>query len=442
MLACFVGATGRSVRVLGDDCNLAQFVTFGVPLDSTVKLNARIAGIETTMTLCGRNGEDIEEMKAKDELPGFMNSDRVSTEREFVAASYMRAHGVVDDSAGTKKLGLCSWLSAIEFATRSTSSAIAEAGSVTLTVLPGYSLHLTRPDGGRVLLAITSSALAAPVSTPLDAPTLREVTRALGEAMGREHAPGLELDLLREYDIDRLSYQLSERGKAFVWIGKKDNAPISDIDLLTRGGKQIKQRSLFANECDPCLVCGRPIYHRHKRSCDVRSKSHIRLLPNARVCYDCSTQFYTYRCRLCGADVTLDEATLTPQRDATHMCASAPGAPSTVMRTACQAPLRRHRMWGLLELVQDKANHALVAASAPALPRYLYIGDDRATPWERMGYISRWAHSIIGRRRRRVSASIVGHIDSFADHIIETILAHLRDSIRPPSDRLIGPLLN
>ena len=446
MHACFAGATGRSVCVLGDGCNPAQFVTFRVPLDCTVKLTALIDGVELSMTLCGRNGEDIAKMRANAALPGFlnyrMNGDLASTEREFVAASYMRAHNVVDDSAGTKKQALCSWLYALEFATLSTSPAIAETGSVTLTVLPGYALHLTRPKGDRAHLEITSAALAAPVRKPLDAPTLREVTLALGEAMGRAIAPGLELDLLLEYDLDGLSYQLSEKPDALVWTDKKDHAPIADVDLLTRGGKPIKQRALFANECDPCLVCGLPIYHWHKRSCDVRSKSHVRLLPNVRVCYSCSTQFYTYQCRLCGADVTLDKATLTPQRDQTHMCASAPGAPSTVMRTAGPAPLRRHRMWGLLELVQDKANHTLVAARAPALTRRMYRADDRATPWERLGYISRWAHSIIGRRKHRASAFLVGHIDSLADHIIQMILAHIRDSIHPPSHRWITPLLS
>ena len=99
-------------------------------------------------------------------------------------------------------------------------------------------------------------------------------------------------------------------------------------------------------------------------------------------------------------------------------------------------------MWGSLELVQDKASHALVPAHAPALPRYMYCGGDRATPWQRLEYISRWAHSIIGRRKHRALTGPTGHIDNLADHIIQMILAHIRDSIHPPSHRWITPLLS
>jgi hypothetical protein len=76
----------------------------------------------------------------------------------------------------------------------------------------------------------------------------------------------------------------------------------------------------------------------------------------------------------------------------------------------------------------------------------MYRGDDRATPWQRMEYISKWAHSIFGRRTHRESAFLVGHIDSLAEeglllllptHIIDRILAHIRDSIHPPSHRWI-----
>jgi hypothetical protein len=92
-----------------------------------------------------------------------MNGNLARTERESVAAWYMREHGVADDPAGTKKLAFCSWLYALEFATLATSPTIAETGSVTLTVIPGYSIHLTRPKtGSGADLKITSSAL--PVS--------------------------------------------------------------------------------------------------------------------------------------------------------------------------------------------------------------------------------------------------------------------------------------
>ena len=100
----FAGSGGPSVIVLGDDCNPAQFEPFVVPRECTVQLTALIAGTEIAMALCGRTGQDIAEMQAKAALPGYypyrMNSDLARTEREFVAASYMRAHGVVDDSAG------------------------------------------------------------------------------------------------------------------------------------------------------------------------------------------------------------------------------------------------------------------------------------------------------------------------------------------------------
>ena len=435
----FEGATCSSVAVLGDDCNPAQFKPFRVPSECTVSLTALIAGTEIAMTLCGRNGQDIAEMQTKAALPGYyhyrFNGEKASTEREVVAASYMRAHGVVDDSVGTKKQALCSWLYAIEYATRSTSPTIAETGPVTLTVLPGYSVHLTRPKtGSGADVEVTSVGLAAPHRKKIDEPTLRQVLIAVGEAMYR---PATEdpLDLLKEYDVTGLSYELSERKEGLVWINKKDHAPIADIDLLSRGDKPLKQRSFFASECDPCLVCGLPICHWFKRSCDVRSVDGISLLPAARVCYKCSTQFYTYQCILCGDDVTLDRTTLVQK----HTCiAGQQGSSATVTRIAGPAPLRNHRMWGSLELVQDKANHRLVPACSPALPRYMYCGDDRATPWQRLEYTSKWAHSIIRRRKHRASAFLVGHIDSFADHIIEMILAHIRDSVHPPSHRWIS----
>jgi hypothetical protein len=430
MSARFAGATDSSVLVLGDDCDPAQFEPFRVPPDCTVKLTAIIEGKQTYMTLCGRNGDEIEEMRAKAHLPGFsiyrMNGDLASTEREFVAESYMRAHGVVDDQAGTKKRAFCSWLYAVEFATSATSPTIAETGSVTLTVLPGYSIHLTRPkSGGGARVEIKSAALEGPLVKHIDAPTLHELTLALGEAMYRPAAMN-PLDLLKEYDVDNLSYERGDKPEGLEWINK-DGVPIAHIDLLTRGGKPIKQRSFFANECDPCLVCGLPIYHWYKRTCEVRNTSTIRLIPKARVCYPCSTQFYKYLCRTCGAD-----ATLAPYA---HVCAS--GTNGSVVRIPCPAPLRRHRMWGSLELVHDKANHSLVPTCAPALPHYVYCGDDRATPWQRLEYISRWAHSILGRRTHRASAFLVGHIDSFPTHIIDRILAHIRDSIHPPSHRWI-----
>ena len=66
---------------------------------------------------------------------------------------------------------------------------------------PGYSIHLTRP------------------------PTLREVLLALCEA-ARRPATEDPLDMLKEFDLDGLSYELNERDKAPVWINKKDHAPI------------------------------------------------------------------------------------------------------------------------------------------------------------------------------------------------------------------------
>jgi len=359
-----------------------------------------------------------------------MNGNLARTERESVAAWYMREHGVADDPAGTKKLAFCSWLYALEFATLATSPTIAETGSVTLTVIPGYSIHLTRPKtGSGADLKITSSALPSPLVKHLNAPTLREMVIALGEAMYRPETKE-PLDLLKEFDFDKLSYVRGNKPEGLEWT-TNGGAPIADIDLLTRGGKPLHQRSFFANECDPCLACGLPIYRWYKRSCDTRwSFDTIRLLPKVKVCYECSTQVYTYRCGLCGSDVTL-----TPHA---HMCASGPGTHATVMRIEGPAPIRRHPMWGSLELVQDKASHTLVAACAPAVPRYMYCNDGRATPWQRLAFISRWAHSIIGRRKLRPSALLAGHIDSFADHIIDRILAHIRDSIHPPSHRWIS----
>ena len=427
MSARFAGATDSSVVVLGDDCDPAQFEPFRVPTDCTVKISALIAGTQISMTLCGRNGSDILEMQAKAHLPGFsfyrMNGDLASTEREFVAASYMRAHGVADDSTGTKNRALCSWLYALEFATLATSPTIADTGSVTLTVLPGYSIHLTRTRIG-AHVEIKSAALAGPLTRNLGAPTLRELIFALGEAM---HRPATKdpLDLLKEYNIDNLSYERGDKPEGLEWINK-DGAPIADIDLLARGGKPLKQRSFFASECDPCLVCGLPIYQWYKRSCDVRHANGTRLMPKARVCYKCSTQFYKFLCRTCGADATLDPYT--------HTCASG----AAVVRVACPAPRRSHRVWGSLELVQEKANHTLVPACAPALPRYMYCGDALATPWQRLEFVSRWAHSIIGRRTHRASVFLVGHIDRLPDHILEMILAHIRDSIHPPSHRWIS----
>ena len=445
----FAGSGGPSVIVLGDDCNPAQFEPFVVPRECTVQLTALIAGTEISMTLCGRTGKDIAEMQANAALPGYyyyrFNSDLARTERGFVAASYMRAHGVVDDSIGAKKRALCSWLYAIEYATRSTSPIIAETGSVTLTVLPGYSIHLTRPKspeaGCGAHVQITSAALAAPFTRSLPAPTLREVLLALCEA-ARRPATEDPLDMLKEFDLDGLSYELNERDKAPVWINKKDHSPIADADLLSRGGNPLKQRSLFAGACDPCLACGLPIYSWFKRSCDVRSANGTCLLPSVKVCYKCSTQFYTYQCTVCGDEATFDRTALVQK----HACIEGKqGSSATVKRIAGPAPLRNHRMWGSLELVQDKASHALVPAHAPALPRYMYCGGDRATPWQRLEYISRWAHSIIGRHKHRASVSLVGptgHIDNLADHIIQMILAHIRDSIHPPSHRWITPLLS
>ena len=46
-------------------------------------------------------------------------------------------------------------------------------------------------------------------------------------------------------------------------------------------------------------------------------------------------------------------------------------------------------------------NHPLVPACAPPPPGYMYGGDDRATPWQRMAYIARWARSILDRRTHR-----------------------------------------
>ena len=204
-----------------------------------MSLTALIAGSPISMTLCGRNSKDIAEMQANASRPGYypyrMSSDTARTEREVVAACYMRAHGVVDDSAGTKMRGLCSWLYAVEFATRSTSPIIADTGSVTVTVLPGYSIHLTRPKspdaGCGAHVQITSAALAAPFTKKVEKPTLREVIIALGEAMRR---PATEdpLDMLKEYDLDGLSYELNVRNelnasnkdpvKDPVWINKKD----------------------------------------------------------------------------------------------------------------------------------------------------------------------------------------------------------------------------
>ena len=103
-------------------------------------------------------------------------------------------------------------------------------------------------------------------------------------------------------------------------------------------------------------------------------------------------------------------------------------------------------MWGSLELVQDKVNHTLVPACAPSLPGYMYCGDDRATPWQRMAYIAKLARSILDRRMNRARNGLTGlngrtcHIDSLADHIIKRILAYLHEMIRPPAHRWITPL--
>jgi hypothetical protein len=61
MDARFEGATGSSVVVLRRRLRRsAVFRLFRVPLECTVKLTALVkGGPKTTMTLCGRNGDEI-----------------------------------------------------------------------------------------------------------------------------------------------------------------------------------------------------------------------------------------------------------------------------------------------------------------------------------------------------------------------------------------------
>ena len=235
---------------------------------------------------------------------------------------------------------------------------------------------------------------------------------ALGEAT-RRPATESPLDLL----LTGVSYQLSDKPEGHVWIKKKDkkkdHSPIADTDLLSRGGNPIKQRSFFRKRVRPvpcmraphlqlstvfsyyprpgCATSARPRFTRTSAACAATTRTRLSIALHWRI----STR--------------------------AHRARPAPRPPSFGSQTTACGRTRAGKARG-------RGTRSCLQCD-PALPRYVYRGDHRATPWQRLAYISRWAHSIFGRRARRASASLVGHIDRFPPHVIDMILAHVRDSI-------------
>ena len=390
---------GRSVCVLGDGCDVAQFTPFPhAHLNGlTVSLTATVGGAPLSMAA------DINFSRTSNPSNP-QGGDLARRERECVAEAYMRAHGIVD-ADGTKKLALCSWLYAVECATRSTSPVVAETGSVTLTfkAIPMCRLRV-RPSAepGAAQLTIESCWHLMPgmIQKRLVAATIRHIMCAFGEEILGRSVDALDaLDLLKEYNVQAVGqYMLSETN---CWVNEY-NEPIADMDLLTRSFRQENTHQyaeLIVCMCPPCMVCGCPIYDTSvMRRCRIGER-HV---PGVEVCTGCS-------------------------------------APALTSRD--------HRMWGPLVLRQGIQSNSLVPVCAPALPGYMYCGDHRATPWQRMAYISRWARSILARRTRvdRSSALVgdighighIGHIYSLPSQIVAMILEHLRDSIHPPAHRWI-----
>ena len=396
---------GRSVCVLGDGCDVAQFTPFPNPKWFMTGLTATVGGAPLSMAAYGGaplSMADFTNIDAAIFATWFRaEGDLARRERECVAEAYMRAHGIVD-ADGTKKLALCSWLYAVECATRSTSPVVAETGSVTLTARPSFRLRV-RPSAepGAAQLTIESRAVPVQIQKRLVAATIRHIMCAFGEAILGRSVDALDaLDLLKEYNVQAVGqYMLSETN---CWVNEY-NEPIADMDLLTRSFHQENTHQyaeLVVCMCPPCMVCGCPIYDTSvMRRCPDTGEIRV---PSVEVCNGCS-------------------------------------APALTSRD--------HRMWGPLVLRQGIQSNSLVPVCAPALPGYMYCGDHRATPWQRMAYISRWARSILARRTRvdRSSALVgdighighIGHIYSLPSQIVAMILEHLLDSIHPPAHRWI-----
>jgi hypothetical protein len=288
---------------------------------------------------------------------------------------------------------------------------------VTITAIPCFALRVARKHPSwPATVTIDSPAFPASVVVELAAPTLREVVRAFSAVTGIGYGDKDELSLLKQCDVGGVCYELNGDGE---WTDK-EHKPVADKDLLTRGGKAISQRTVTVAPCDPCVACGIPLFARVEPSCVTR-ESDRGTVPAVKLCHACSTG------GACGEAVALSPCIV----DVLGAAAAAAAAAAVRERRR----LRRLRLWGSIVLTQDTTNRRLVPVAAlPSVRGYVYCGTDRATPWQRMAYIWRWARSILARRGGvGRSSAIVGHIDGFAEQTIAMILRHLADSIRGPS---------
>ena len=387
---------GVRACVLGDAADSAQFAPPSDWKGYALHMTAVVDGVEVTMRLGGRLGTQDMAVAMAMATGAAAAESRLTSEE--VACAYMRAHGIADE--GEKKANLSAWLDLAANGARVDACVLAAVGSVTITAIPCFALRVARKHpSSPATVTIDSPAFPASVVVELVAPTLREVVRAFSAVTGIGSGDKDELSLLKKCDVGGLCYELNGDGE---WVDK-EYKPVADKDLLTRGGKPIAQRTVTVAPCDPCMACGIPLFAWVKPSCVTR-ESDRGTVPAVKLCHACSIP-----------------ATTGPA-----------GRERQRLRR-----LRRLRLWGSIVLTQDTTNHRLVPVAAlPSVRGYMYCGTDRATPWQRMAYIWRWARSILARRGGvGRSSAIVGHIDGFAEQTIAMILRHLADSIRGPSAR-------
>jgi hypothetical protein len=366
-------------------------------------MTALVEGANVTMRLGGRLGtRDMAVAMAMAMVPEAAAEAESQRAIERVADAYMRALDVADE--GGKKENLIAWLRLAVTGARVDAVVLANMGSMTISVIPRFALRVAQKNQSE---QATLTIDPARVVVELVAPTLREVLRAFSAVTGIGYGADDALSLLTQYDFGGLCYERDGDGE---WVDTQ-HRPVADKSLLTRGGRPIKQREVTVAPCDPCL-CGRPIFPCVEPSCVTR-ESDRGTVPAVKLCHACSTSAFA-----CGAAAKLN--------------GSAAAAPTPV--TMGRPPVKEWRLWGSLVLTQDTSHHRLVPVAAlPSARGYMYCGTDRATPWQRMAYIWRWARSILARRGGvGRSSAIVGHIDRLADHTIAMILRHLADSIRGP----------
>ena len=399
------------VRLLGDAGDLAQFAP--PPNGRALHMTAVVDGANVTMRIGGRLGtRDMAVAMAMVTEAAAAAEAESQRAIEKVADAYMRALDVADE--GGKKENLIAWLRLAATGARVDAVVLANMGSMTIAVIPRFALRVAQKNQSeQATLTIDSPALPARVVVELVAPTLREVLRAFSAVTGIGYGAGDALSLLTQYDFGGLCYERDGDGE---WVDTQ-HRPVADKSLLTRGGRPIKQREVTVAPCDPCL-CGRPIFPCVEPSCVTR-ESDRGTVPAVKLCHACSTSAFA-----CGAAAKLN---------GTHPSAAAAAAALTPV-TMGRPAVKEWRLWGSLVLKQDTSTHRLVPVAAlPSARGYMYCGTDRATPWQRMAYIWRWARSILARRGGvGRSSAIVGHIDRLADHTVAMILRHLTDSIRGP----------